>query len=201
MKKGMKTALVVVAVVAVVACAVGKFFAGNYNAMVELDENVSAKWAQVQTQYQRRADLIPNLVSTVKGYAAHESNTLAAVTEMRSKAQSVNINAADLQDAQKFQEYQNAQNALGSGIHNLLAVAENYPELKANENFLTLQDQLEGTENRIAVARADYNSAVQSYNVFIRRFPQRFVANMNGFTAKQMFSASQEAQSAPVVSF
>lgn len=201
MKKGLQNLLVALGVILVVVFAAYRFFVGNYNSMVELDENVNAKWAQVQTQYQRRSDLIPNLVSTVKGYAAHENETFVSVTEMRSKAQSVNINAGDLQDAQKFQEFQNVQNQLSAGIRNLLAVAENYPELKANENFLALQDQLEGTENRIAVARTDYNNAVQVYNVFIRKFPQNFVANMNGFTAKQMFAASGEAQSAPKVEF
>lgn len=201
MKKGLQNLAIVLGVILVVVFAAYRFFVGNYNSMVELDENVNAKWAQVQTQYQRRSDLIPNLMSTVKGYASHESETFVKVTEMRSKAQSVNINASDLQDAQKFQEFQNAQNQLSAGIRNLLAVAENYPELKANENFLALQDQLEGTENRIAVARTDYNNAVQRYNVFIRKFPQNFVANMNGFLAKQMFAASQEAQSAPKVEF
>lgn len=201
MKKGLQNLLIALGVILVVVFAAYRFFVGNYNSMVELDENVNAKWAQVQTQYQRRSDLIPNLVSTVKGYAAHENETFVSVTEMRSKAQSVNINASDLQDAQKFQEFQNVQNQLSAGIRNLLAVAENYPELKANENFLALQDQLEGTENRIAVARTDYNNAVQIYNVFIRKFPQNFVANMNGFTAKQMFAASGEAQSAPKVEF
>lgn len=201
MKKGLQNLAIVLGVILVVVFAAYRFFVGNYNSMVELDENVNAKWAQVQTQYQRRSDLIPNLVSTVKGYASHESETFVKVTEMRSKAQSVNINASDLQDAQKFQEFQNAQNQLSADIRNLLAVAENYPELKANENFLALQDQLEGTENRISVARTDYNNAVQRYNVFIRKFPQNFVANMNGFLAKQMFAASQEAQSAPKVEF
>ena len=201
MKIGSRNLLIALGVILVVIFAVYRFFVGNYNSMVELDENVSAKWAQVQTQYQRRSDLIPNLVSTVKGYASHESETFTKVTEMRSKAQSVNINSGDLQDAQKFQEFQNVQNQLSTGIRNLLAVAENYPELKANENFLALQDQLEGTENRIAVARTDYNNAVQRYNVFIRKFPQSFVANMNGFMAKQMFAASQEAHSAPKVEF
>lgn len=201
MKKGLQNLLIALGVILVVIFAAYRFFVGNYNSMVELDENVNAKWAQVQIQYQRRSDLIPNLVSTVKGYASHESETFVKVTEMRSKAQSVNIDASDLQDAQKFQEFQNAQNQLSAGIRNLLAVAENYPELKANENFLALQDQLEGTENRIAVARTDYNNAVQHYNVFIRKFPQNFVANMNGFLAKQMFAASQEAQSAPKVEF
>ena len=189
-----------VAAIVVVAFGVYRFFVGNYNTIVTYDENVEAQWAQVQNQYQRRVDLIPNLVATVKGYASHEKETFVQVTQARAAAESLG-GAAVPQNAQEMENFQKTQNALTAGVRSLLAVAENYPELKANENFLALQDQLEGTENRIAVARQDYNKAVQIYNTFIRRFPQSIVANQNGFEKRPQFAASQEAQSAPKVEF
>ena len=195
-----KNILIVVAAIVVVAFGAYRFFVGNYNTIVTYDENVEAQWAQVQNQYQRRQDLIPNLVATVQGYAHHEQETFVQVTQARAAAESF-AGAGVPKNAQDMEQFQSAQNALSAGVHSLLAVAENYPELKANENFLALQDQLEGTENRIAVARQDYNKAVQVYNTFIRRFPQSIVANNNGFEKRPQFAASQEAQSAPKVEF
>ena len=192
--------MIVVAVVAFCAMSVYRFFVGNYNTIVTYDENVEAQWAQVQNQYQRRVDLIPNLVATVKGYAKHEQDTFVQVTQARAAAESLG-GAGVPQNAKEMENFQATQNALTAGVRSLLAVAENYPELKANQNFLALQDQLEGTENRIAVARQDYNKSVQIYNTFIRKFPQSFVANMNGFEKRPQFAASQEAQSAPKVEF
>ena len=200
MKSSTKTILIVVAVVAFCAMSVYRFFVGNYNTIVTYDENVEAQWAQVQNQYQRRVDLIPNLVATVKGYAKHEQDTFVQVTQARAAAESLG-GAGVPQNAKEMENFQATQNALTAGVRSLLAVAENYPELKANQNFLALQDQLEGTENRIAVARQDYNKSVQIYNTFIRRFPQSVVANMNGFEKRPQFAASQEAQSAPKVEF
>ena len=195
-----KNLLIVVAVILVAAFACYRFFAGNYNTIVTYDENVEAQWAQVQNQYQRRLDLIPNLVATVQGYAHHEQETFVQVTQARAAAESM-AGAGVPQNAEEMEKVQSAQNALTAGVRSLLAVAENYPELKANENFLALQDQLEGTENRIAVARQDYNKAVQAYNTFIRKFPQSIIANQHGFEKRPQFAASQEAQSAPKVEF
>ena len=192
--------MIVLAVIAFVALSAYRFFVGNYNSIVTYDESVEAAWAQVQNQYQRRVDLIPNLVSTVKGYASHEKDTFVQVTQARAAAESLG-GAGVPQNAKEMENFQNTQNALTAGVRSLLAVAENYPELKANQNFLALQDQLEGTENRIAVARQDYNKTVQTYNTFIRRFPQSIIANMNGFEKRPQFAASQEAQTAPKVEF
>jgi len=192
--------LIVVAVIAFAALSVYRFFVGNYNSIVTYDEAVEASWAQVQNQYQRRLDLIPNLVATVKGYASHEQDTFVQVTQARAAAESMS-GAGVPKNANEMENFQAAQNTLTAGVRNLLVVAENYPELKANQNFLALQDQLEGTENRIAVARQDYNKTVQTYNTFIRRFPQSIIANMNGFEKRPQFAASQEAQSAPKVEF
>ncbi len=200
MSNSSKKILIVVAAILVVAFAVYRFFVGNYNSIVGYDESVEAAWAQVQNQYQRRVDLIPNLVSTVKGYASHEKDTFVQVTQARAAAESM-AGAGVPKDAAEMEKIQAAQNSLTAGVRNLLVVAENYPELKADQNFLALQDQLEGTENRIAVARQDYNKAVQKYNTFIRRFPQSLVANQHGFEKRPQFAASQEAQSAPKVEF
>lgn len=200
MSNSSKKILIVVAAILVVAFAVYRFFVGNYNSIVGYDESVEAAWAQVQNQYQRRVDLIPNLVSTVKGYASHEKDTFVQVTQARAAAESM-AGAGVPKDAAEMEKIQAAQNSLTAGVRNLLVVAENYPELKADQNFLALQDQLEGTENRIAVARQDYNKAVQKYNTFIRRFPQSVVANQHGFEKRPQFAASQEAQSAPKVEF
>ncbi|MBQ4015509.1 MAG: LemA family protein [Treponema sp.] len=200
MSNSSKKILIVVAAILVVAFAAYRFFVGNYNSIVGYDEAVEAAWAQVQNQYQRRVDLIPNLVSTVKGYASHEKDTFVQVTQARAAAESM-AGAGVPKDAAEMEKIQAAQNSLTAGVRNLLVVAENYPELKADQNFLALQDQLEGTENRIAVARQDYNKAVQKYNTFIRRFPQSLVANQHGFEKRPQFAASQEAQSAPKVEF
>ncbi|MBR3542735.1 MAG: LemA family protein [Treponema sp.] len=200
MSNSSKKILIVVAAILVVAFAAYRFFVGNYNSIVGYDESVEAAWAQVQNQYQRRVDLIPNLVSTVKGYASHEKDTFVQVTQARAAAESM-AGAGVPKDAAEMEKIQAAQNSLTAGVRNLLVVAENYPELKADQNFLALQDQLEGTENRIAVARQDYNKAVQKYNTFIRRFPQSLVANQHGFEKRPQFAASQEAQSAPKVEF
>lgn len=172
----------------------------SYNKMVEQDEAVSTAWSNVETQYQRRADLIPNLVSTVKGYAQHESSTLEAVIEARSKATQITVDPSQL-TAEKLAEYQQAQGAVTSALGKLLAITENYPTLRANENFSELQAQLEGTENRITEARKRYNEAVQSYNVLIRSFPNNLFAGMFGFDKKEKFAAETGASSAPKVEF
>ena len=190
------------AIVLAVIFIIYRFFAGSYNSIVALDENVSSQWAQVQNQYQRRMDLIPNLVSTVKGYASHESEVLTAVTQARSRAGGVvNVDSSTLDDPETFKKYQQAQDSLGASLQRLLVVSENYPELKANENFLALQSQLEGTENRITVERKRYNDMARDFNIYIRQFPKSIIANMNGFRVKPYFEASQEAQSAPKVQF
>ncbi len=202
MKSGMKIALVVIGIIVVVIIGGCQFYAGNYNKMVTLDEQVSNQWAQVQNVYQRRYDLIPNLVETVKGFASHESQVLTDVAEARSKAGGVmQLSAADLDDPEKLRQFQEAQNSLGGALQRLLSVTENYPELQANENFLALQDQLEGTENRITVERGRFNDSVTEYNTFIRQFPRNIIANMSGFRTKEKFTADSAAQSAPVVSF
>src|SRR5574344_66768 len=202
MKNGTKNFLIVIAVILVAAFGLYRFFGGNYNKMVSMDEQANSQWAQVQNQYQRRLDLIPNLVSTVKGYAKHEESEFTEIAEARSAAGGVvNIDKSVLDDPEAFKKYQQVQNQLGSSLQRLLAVSENYPELKANENFLALQDQLEGTENRIATERKRFNDVAQTYNTFIRQFPRVIVANMSGFRAKAYFSASDEAQSAPQVKF
>ncbi|MDC7241328.1 MAG: LemA family protein [Spirochaetales bacterium] len=177
-------------------------FKGTYNNMVALDENVTSSWSQVENVYQRRMDLIPNLVSTVKAYAAHESETFTQLAEARSKAGgTIQVSDEVLNDPESFQRFQQAQNELGSALQRLMVISENYPELKANQNFLALQDQLEGTENRIAVERKRFNDAVQTYNMYIRQFPRVFIAGAMGFDQKQYFQAAQGADQAPVVSF
>ncbi|MFZ4632890.1 MAG: LemA family protein [Saprospiraceae bacterium] len=173
---------------------------GSYNTTVGKDENVKKAWSQVENQYQRRADLIPNLVATVKGYADFEQSTLTAVIEARSKATQVKVDLDNL-SPEKIAEYERAQGALSSSLGRLLAVSENYPDLKANQNFLDLQKQLEGTENRISVERKNYNEAVQDYNGYIRRFPTNMITGMFGFTPKGYFEAQTGAENAPKVQF
>ncbi len=178
------------------------FYSGNYNRMVQAEEKVSASWGQVQNVYQRRFDLIPNLVATVRGYASHESDVLTQVTEARSRAGGVmNVSDDVLNNPEAFRHFQQAQNELGSALQRLLVVTENYPELKANENFLALQNQLEGTENRITVERQRFNEAVREYNSTIRMFPASIIANMSGFRQKAYFAADESAQTAPRVEF
>ena len=178
-------------------------FAGgcsSYNGMVDADQAVSKQWGQVESQYQRRSDLIPNLVSTVKGYAAHESGTLEKVTEARAKAGSITLTADEL-TPENMARFQQAQNELSGALKSLLAVSEAYPDLKANETFLDLQKQLEGTENRIATERMRFNEAVEKYNLKVLRFPGNIWAGIFGFDRKDMFKADEGAQNAPKVSF
>lgn len=172
----------------------------TYNNMVSQEEAVNSAWSNVETQYQRRADLIPNLVSTVKGYASHEESTLQAVVEARAKATSINVSTEDLSD-ESIAEYQKAQSAVSSALGRLIAVSESYPDLKANQNFLELQAQLEGTENRITVARKEYNDAAQAYNVTVRQFPANIVAMIFKFKVKPYFEADESASAAPKVEF
>lgn len=168
--------------------------------MVEKEEAVATAWSNVEVQYQRRSDLIPNLVSTVKGYAQHEQNTLQAVMEARSKATQITVDAANL-TPEKIKEYQQAQGAISSALGKLLSITENYPELRANENFSELQAQLEGTENRITEARRRYNESVQTYNVLVRKFPNNLFAKMFGFEKKENFAAESGSEKAPEVKF
>lgn len=172
----------------------------GYNGMVKMDEQVQNKWANVEAQYQRRADLIPNLVSTVKGYAKHEQQTLENVVKARSEATQVKVDAENL-TPEKLAAFQKAQSGVSSALGRLLAVAENYPDLKANQNFLELQSQLEGTENRITVARKDFNDAAKSYNQSIRQFPKNILAGMFGFEKKSYFEAEAGSEKAPKVEF
>jgi len=176
------------------------FFYATYNGFVNKEEGLKGAWADVETQYQRRADLIPNLVSTVKGYAAHETQTLNEVTEARARATSINLSADDL-TPERLAQFQRAQAEGRSALGRLIAVSESYPDLKANQNFLELQAQLEGTENRIAVARKDFNAAAQQYNVSVRRFPANLVARMFGFGQKPYFESAEGAAAAPQVTF
>ena len=172
----------------------------GYNGLVSMDEQVAGKWANVETQYQRRADLIPNLVNTVKGYATHEKTTLENVVKARSEATQVKVNPEDL-TPERLAEFQKAQGNVSAALGRLLMVAENYPQLKANQNFLELQSQLEGTENRITVARKDFNDAAKAYNVTIRRFPKNILAAIFGFDKKSYFEAENGAEKAPEVQF
>lgn len=172
----------------------------GYNSMVGLDENVKAKWANVQSDYQRRADLIPNLVNTVKGAANFEQETLTRVTEARSRATQTTISPENL-TPENIQRFQQAQGELSSALSRLLVTVERYPDLKANQNFLNLQTQLEGTENRIKVSRNDFNTSVQEYNQVVRRFPNVIYAGMLGFPTRQPFQADPGAQTAPSVNF
>ncbi|WP_454893290.1 LemA family protein [Alloprevotella tannerae] len=172
----------------------------TYNGLVGQDEVVTTAWGNVQTQYQRRSDLIPNLVSVVKGYAKHEKETLEAVVSARARATQITVSADGL-TPEKLQQYQQAQGQLSAALGKLLAVSESYPNLKANENFSELQAQLEGTENRISESRTRYNKAVQGYNISVRKFPGNIVAKMFGFAPKAKFEAAENAQNAPTVNF
>ncbi len=196
----MKKGVIALLVIAAVALLLYGFFQRSYNSMVRLDEGVKAQWAQVESQYQRRADLVPNLVNTVKGYAAHESQTFEAVTEARAKATQTTLQVDQMDDA-SLARFSQAQGELSSALSRLLVVAENYPDLKANQNFRDLQTQLEGTENRIAVERQRFNESVQAYNVYIKQFPRNLVAGMFNFAPKSFFAADPAAATAPVVDF
>ena len=193
MKKSTIIILVVVAVVAVWAVT-------GYNGLVKADEAVSNAWSNVENQYQRRADLIPNLVNTVKGYASHEKETLEAVISARTRATQVTVDADNL-TPEKLLEYQKAQGEVGAALGRLLAITEAYPDLKANQNFLELQAQLEGTENRISVERRNFNDVAKSYNTSIRTFPKNLLAGMFGFDKRPYFEAQEGAEQAPVVQF
>ena len=202
MGKTTKVILIVVAIVLLCVFGIYSFFVGTYNDMVSAEEGVKSAWAQVENVYQRRLDLIPNLVETVKGYASHEKEVLESVTKARSKAGGVvNISEDILDNPETFERFQRAQSELSSSLQRLLAVTEAYPDLKANENFLSLQSQLEGTENRIAVERKRYNDVCGSYNAKIRMFPGSIVANMAGCRPKAYFQADEAAKEAPKVIF
>ena len=196
MKKGTVILISVVALVAIIAL----WAMSAYNKLVVADESVTTEWANVESQYQRRADLIPNLVSTVKGYAAHEQETFEAVVSARAKATQMTVDAKDL-TPEKLQEYQAAQGEVGAALGRLLMITENYPDLKANQNFMALQEQLEGTENRIQVARQKFNLTAKTYNTSIRRFPTNILAGMFGFESKAYFEAEAGADQAPKVEF
>lgn len=202
MKKSNRNALFAGIGFIILVMIIVSFYSGNHNKMVQAEETVSASWGQVQNVYQRRFDLIPNLVATVQGYVAHESGVLTQVAEARAKAGGVmNISDEVLNDPEAFRRFQETQNELGSALQRLLVVTENYPELKANESFLALQNQLEGSENRIAVERRRFNEAVRSYNSMIRMFPANIIANISGFEQKAYFAADESAQTAPKVAF
>ena len=190
----------IVYILLVVATAISFSSCSGYNNMVEKQEAVTSQWGNVQNAYQRRADLIPNLVNTVKGYATHEQETFTQVTEARSRATQTNINPENL-TTESLQEYQQAQNQLSQALGRLLLIQENYPELKANQNFLALQDELAGTENRISVERNRFNQLAQDYNSYIRKFPQVIYAKWFKFENKAYFEALPEAQTAPQVQF
>ncbi len=199
MKKG---CLVVLGIFIVIGVIVAFAVVGSYNGMVEKEEGVKEKWSQVENVYQRRLDLIPNLVETVKGYAAHEKETFQAVTEARSQAKgSINISGDVLNNPELFEKFQQAQNTLTGALQRMMVVVERYPELKANQNFLSLQDQLEGTENRIAVERKRFNEAAREFNTYIRKFPRAIIANIFGFHQKPYFKAQEGADTAPKVKF
>lgn len=187
--------------IGLLAAVVAILFSGcGYNKMVTMEEQVTSQWAQVENVYQRRADLIPNLVNTVKGYAAHEQETLEGVIEARSKATSVNIDPTKL-TPESIQQFNQAQDGLSSALSRLMVVVEKYPDLKANQNFLDLQAQLEGTENRITVERQKFNETTQNYNAYIRKFPQVIYSGWFGFEKKTYFEAQQGAEKAPEVKF
>jgi len=197
MKKGL---LITLGVIVLITILLYSFFVGKYNSMVELDENTSTAWANVETQYQRRADLIPNLVNTVKGFAEQEKDVLIGVTEARSKASSIQIDPSNM-TAANMQQFQAAQGELSSALSRLLVTVERYPDIKSNQNFLELQAQLEGTENRISVERRRFNETVNIYNKYIRKFPNSIVAGINDFGRRPLFEAQEGTENAPTVEF
>ncbi len=201
MSRGSIIALAVVGSLIVLALGIFLWGTGVYNSMVASDEQVLASWGKVESQYQRRADLIPNLVSTVKGFAEQEKEVLLGVTEARASVGKMTVTKEVLNDPEAFARFQAAQDNLTSALQRLLVVSENYPNLRSNENFLSLQTQLEGTENRIAVARNEFNEVVQSYNTTVRRFPASLIAGFAGFREKPYFKSKPGAESAPEVKF
>ncbi len=196
----MKKSYIILIVIAVIILSIFFWFKNTYNGMVTMQENVSAQWSNVENQYQRRLDLIPNLVNTVKGYAEHEQNTLNGVVEARAQATQMQINLDNLDEA-TMKKLNAVQGELSTALSRLMAISENYPDLKANENFRDLQAQIEGTENRIAVERRKFNNTARAYNTSIRQFPQNMLAGMFGFTPKPYFEANAEAENAPKVEF
>ena len=192
-----KTTLIVIGAVAALLAV---YCVSTYNSLAKAEQEVAGAWSNVEAQYQRRSDLIPNLVNTVKGYAAHESQTLEGVVEARAKATSITVDGANM-SAEQMAAYVDAQSSITSALGRLIAVAENYPDLKANQNFLELQAQLEGTENRSAVERQRYNDIVKGFNQRVVTFPANIVASLFGFGKKEFFAAEPQAQSAPVVQF
>ncbi len=201
MSRGVIIALSIVGAIVLIGLGVFAWAFGTYNKLVSYDETVKQTWGQVETQYQRRFDLIPNLVETVKGYAKHESEVFENVAAARSSVGKLTITPEVLNDPQAFRRFQQAQDALSSALTRLLAVSENYPNLKADQNFLALQSQLEGTENRIAVGRERFNLAVQDYNVLVRRIPSSIIASFSGFHERPYFEAQEGASAAPKVQF
>ncbi|MDO8519285.1 MAG: LemA family protein [Deltaproteobacteria bacterium] len=197
MKKGLLVLLIVGGIVAVIAL----MFGGTYNRLVTAEEAVSGAWAQVQNVYQRRADLVPNLVETVKGYASHERETLQGVVEARSKVSQMTVGEEVINNPELLQKFQASQGELSSALARLMVVVERYPDLKASQNFLTLQAQLEGTENRISVERMRFNDMAQAFNTLRRRFPNNVIAGILGFEKKAYFEADAGAQKAPEVKF
>jgi LemA protein len=197
----MKTAVIALVVIAVIVVAIGAWAVGVYNSLVKLEQGVNEKWAQVQNVYQRRADLIPNLVETVKGFAAQERNVLTEVIEARAKATSIQLTPEALNDPKALERFQAAQGQLSGALSRLLVTVERYPELKSNQNFLSLQSQLEGTENRIAVERRRFNEAVREYNTRLNLFPGTIVARLAGFRPKAFFEAAPDAATPPKVKF
>lgn len=195
-----RTLWIVLGSVALLLLIMGGCTVAQYNSLVEKSNGVENAWGNVQTNYQRRADLVPNLVSTVKGAAAHEANTLKAVTDARAKVGSISISADELTE-ENLRKFQSAQNELSGALKSLIAVGEAYPNIKGTENFRDLQVQLEGTENRIATARTDYTRAVQKYNNAVQKFPSNIIAGMFGFDKKPQFQADEAAQTAPKVEF
>ena len=192
--------MITIAVIAVIAVALFGWVKGAYNGLVKGEEGVEAAWAQVENVYQRRADLIPNLVATVKGYAAHESETLQAVIDARAKATGITVDASNLSE-EALAKFQSAQGELTQALGRLIAVSESYPDLKANQNFLELQSQLEGTENRITVERNKFNETAQGYNTNLRSFPTNIIAGLFNFEKKGYFKAAEGAETAPKVEF
>ncbi len=195
-----KKSWIVIGVIIILALIIYGNIKNKYNRMVQMEQTVESQWSNVENVYQRRADLIPNLVNTVKGYAEHEQETLQKVIEARSKATSTNINAENL-SPEKLQQFQQSQSALSSALSRLMVVVERYPNLKANENFKQLQAQLEGTENRISVERRKFNEAARSYNTYINQFPQKIYAGLFDFEDKAYFEAEEGAEKAPEVEF
>lgn len=201
MSKGLKIGLGILGLIIVFIILTASWATRKYNSFVGLNENVKSGWSQVENVYQRRSDLVPNLVATVKGVANFEKETYTAVTEARAKVGQIKLTADQLSDPAMIQKFQAAQDGLGSALSRLLVVSENYPQLKANENFLQLQAQLEGTENRITVERQKYNTVAAEYNTAIKRFPGVIVANFGGFKEKEYFKAAAGSEQAPKVQF